>query len=1101
MAKLPPITPAAKPIRAYYAALRDFADQNVSQEQAVRAAFQTLLANLARPLKWTAIPELGKKVRQQGKKTRVIPDGTLRDKYQLPRGYWEAKDSADDLDAEIRDKRAKGYPLDNTIFWTPARAVLFQSGAQVMDVTIAEANGQPGAFCDLLHTFFTYIDKPLVDFDDAVDEFTSRVPEVGKKLAEIIAASHKSSKTFRDAFTAFFELCKTTLNPNISREAVDEMLVQHLLTARLFNSIFNNPEFLRKNVIASEVEKVIDALTSKSFSRDEFLKSLDRFYVAIENAAARVPDWSSKQQFLNNVYERFFQGYCVKTADTHGIVYTPQPIVDFMCASVEWVLEKEFGKKLGDDAVNILDPCTGTGNFVVNLMRRAAERGNKYLARMYREQLFANEIMLMPYYIAALNIEHEFFEHTGEYVPFEGLCFVDTLELAEPKHTGLFTEANLKRVERQKTTPIEVVIGNPPYNVGQMTHNEQNKNRPYPTVDHWIKHSYATDSRATSVSKLNDPYVKFFRWATRRLGDRDGIVCFVSNNAFVESIAYDGMRKHLARDFQAIYHLDLEGNVRQNPTLSGTQYNVFGIQVGVGISICVKRKQPDKRGVYYAALDKDMPRYDKLAWLTKHESAGDVNWKRLKPDAESNWLKAPNSSEFAACVPVASREARAFKNGATGVIFKEYSLGIATHRDAVVYDFSDVALAPRVKEFIESYNTEVDRWKRRPKNADIHKYVNYDKIQWDRDLKNDVMRGRYVRWSNGAVRESLYRPFSRQHVYFDRVLDAEIYGLPALFPRKEAENSLLGFSGIGHRADFATLGTTVIPNLSILSLDGFQWCPFYIYDHEGSHRIENITDWSLNFFRAHFAAVSSEESAKTKKLTKWDIFHYVYAILHHQGYRDTFAENLKRELPRIPLAKSFDDFTAFATAGEKLAKLHLHYDDERNVKPYKLREEWHLTDEQGRKRPKSWHIDDKMRLSKDKATLIVNPTLTLHDIPPEVSRYRLGNRSALEWVIDQYQVYTDPKSGITSDANAWGEERNDPEYIVRLVKQVITVSLETMRIVDALPKDFGGPPVTPNAAAPDDTEPPPAAPISKKPKAKPLVLRSESRTKQQRLGD
>jgi predicted helicase len=813
----------------------------------------------------------------------------------------------------------------------------------VHDLRIEDRNGQPGAFCDLLTAFFTYVDTPLVNFDDAVEEFQARIPEVGKKLAEIIATEHTRRGQFEKAFVAFFDLCRTTLNPNISREAVDEMLVQHLLTVRLFRSVFNNPEFLRKNVIAVEVEKVIDALASRSFNRDEFLKSLDRFYVAIENAAVRVPDWSSKQAFLNTVYERFFQGYCVKTADTHGIVYTPQPIVDFMCASVEWVLAQEFGKKLGDDGVNILDPCTGTGNFVVNLMRRAAEHGTKRLKRMYSEQLFANEIMLMPYYIAALNIEHEYFEHVGEYEAFEGLCFVDTLELAEPKHTGLFTEANLKRVERQKNTPIEVVIGNPPYNVGQMVHNEQNQNRPYPVVDAWVKSTYAKDSNATSVSKLNDPYVKFFRWATRRLGDRDGIVCFVTNNAFVENVAYDGMRKHLARDFQAIYHLDMEGNVRQNPTLSGTQYNVFGIQVGVGITVCVKRNDAKKRGLFYASLRKDMPRYEKLSAIERAASVAGVKWTKLKPDERNTWLTPENADLFASCVPIANRESRAGRPGAPGVIFRDYSLGIATHRDSVVFDFCSRALSERIEEFVEAYNTEVDRWKRAPKGTSVSDWVYYDKIPWDRDLKNDLMRGRYVEWNDGNIRTASYRPYSMRRLYYDRVLAAEVYGWPGFLPRDHKSNAgpILVLTGPGSERPFMTLVSAHIVDLHLVGAgSGAQCFPRSIPSAgEGGHDTENITDWALDLFRRHYVA-APDAGTGAKKISKPDLFHYIYAMLHHTGYRETFAENLKRELPRIPLATTFADFKAFVHTGEALARLHLHYDDETIVKPFKLKEVW-----------------------------------------------------------------------------------------------------------------------------------------------------------------
>jgi len=272
---------------------------------------------------------------------------------------------------------------------------------------------------------------------------------------------------------------------------------------------------------------------------------------------------------LNVVYERFFQGYSVKVADTHGIVYTPQEIVDFMCSSVAEVLQSEFGKTLGDEGVNILDPCTGTGNFIVNLIGRIPKRD---LPRMYREQLFANEVMLMPYYIAALNIEHAYYERTGEYEPFEGLCFVDTLDLAEAKQRtfGFMTERNTERVQRQKETPITVVIGNPPYNVGQLNENDNNKNRKYDVVDKRIAQTYAKDSQATNKNVLSDAYVKFFRWAVDRLGNREGVVCLVSNNSFVSKFAFDGMRKHLLQDFTGVRHVDLHGDVRVNPKLSGT---------------------------------------------------------------------------------------------------------------------------------------------------------------------------------------------------------------------------------------------------------------------------------------------------------------------------------------------------------------------------------------------------------------------------------------------------------------------------------------------------------------------------------------------------
>ena len=454
------IKPVHAAIKTYHAALKTYADHGAAHEGATETAFSRLLADTAKVVGWTLIPKQPMKV---GGKT-IYPDGTLRDPYNLPRGYWEAKDTSDDLEVEIKKKVAKKYPLTNIVFEDTRTAVLYQHNVRAgeFDLTL------PQQVADLLTAFYSFAEPDIQGFQQAVDEFKERVPELAEGLNAKIKEAHEKNKKFQAAFDGFFGLCQTALNPNIRRDAVDEMLVQHLLTERLFRKIFHDDEFTRRNVIASEVETVIDALVSKSFSRDDFLKSLDKFYKAIENAAETIDAFEDKQHFLNTVYERFFQGYSVKVADTHGIVYTPQPIVDFMCASVEEVLKKEFGLTLGSPEVTILDPCTGTGNFVVNLLRRVPATE---LEKVYKERLFANEVMLLPYYIAALNIEHAYYERTGSYEAFEGLCFVDTLDLAKDRMVPLFAERNLERVVRQQAAKITVIIGNPPYNTRQLDEN------------------------------------------------------------------------------------------------------------------------------------------------------------------------------------------------------------------------------------------------------------------------------------------------------------------------------------------------------------------------------------------------------------------------------------------------------------------------------------------------------------------------------------------------------------------------------------------------------------------------------------------------------
>src|SRR5947209_4925638 len=458
-----------KAIDRYYKELQEYKGR-ADYELAVRTAFFNLLAETAHQVKWMLIPE-------QTIEGGIRPDGVLRDSFDLKRGIWEAKGPHSDLDKEIAKKIATGYPLTNTIFENTKKAILFQNKKRAFEFNLHN----PNEVSDLLSQFFTYTEPDIASFEVAVQEFKERVPELARALLSIIEKEYKLNKKFIAAFDTFAELCRQSLDPKITTDVINEMLVQHLLTERLFSTIFDNPDFIRRNAIAAEIEKVIDALTSRSFNRHEFLKSLDRFYVAIEGAARSIDGWLERQHFLNTVYERFFQGYSVKRADTYGIVYTPQEIVDFMCASVEEVLHREFGTSIAEPHVQVIDPCVGTGSFIVNLLHRIP---NSRLKHKYEHDLFCNEIMLLPYYIASLNIEHEYYSRMREYEPFEGICFADTLELAEEQQLSMFVEENTERVGREKAAQIMVVVGNPPYNVGQKNESDNNKNRSYSVIDH-----------------------------------------------------------------------------------------------------------------------------------------------------------------------------------------------------------------------------------------------------------------------------------------------------------------------------------------------------------------------------------------------------------------------------------------------------------------------------------------------------------------------------------------------------------------------------------------------------------------------------------------
>jgi predicted helicase len=1009
-----------KALDAYYAALAGYAEQGATNELALRPAFAHLLETLAHAHGWTLIQE------QRLPTGKQRPDGTLYDAFRLPRGFWEAKDTDDDLEAEIKAKFKRGYPQTNILFEDTRRAVLYQNGQVAFEADLS----QRAQLTDLLDLFFGYAEPHVEEFTAAVETFQERIPELAEALMKTIEDERKANKRFVAAFEAFHELCRTALNPGITAAAIEEMLVQHLLTERLFRTVFDNADFVNRNAIAAEIEKVIHALTSRAFSRKEFLKQLDHFYVAIEQAAGTITDWAQKQGFLNTVYERFFQSFSRRQADVFGIVYTPQPIVDFLCASVEAVLQREFGKSLGDKGVVILDPCTGTGNFVVNLLRRLPRRD---LKRKYAEALFCNEIMLLPYYIASLNVEHAYYELTGEYAPFEGICFVDTLDLAENRQLPLFGEANTERVQRQKEAEITVVIGNPPYNVGQRSGYENNPNRTYDVIDQRVRGTYAKDSRATNRNALGDPYVKFFRWATDRLEGRDGIVCFVSNNSFVDQIAFDGMRKHLAQDFTAIYHLDLHGNVRKNPKLSGTTHNVFGIKLGVGITVLVRHRrdvQPKRlypATIHYHRIPEDWRKEDKLRFLTERKDLTGIEWQTLTPDARQTWLTEKLRADFDTFMPIGTRETKAARNVDVEAIFKDYGRGVATSRDDWVYDYDRSNLAEKIQRLADAYNSEVARWtRRRDKRVSVDDFIeiNESKIKWSRDLKLDLQRGNYAEMSEEKLRSALYRPFCRKHLFFDRILNEEVYILPTIFPTvaTETENQVIWLK-VGTEWPMFVLVANIIPDL--LPSGGSQCFPFYIYDEFGSNRRENITDWALKQFREKYG----------ERVSKWDIFHYVYALLHHPAYRERYAENLKRELPRIPFVETRHG-ASLQTIGETLARLHLTYE---RAEEYKL--DWI----ENKDAPFSWRVQ-KMKLTPDKTAIIVNESLTLAGIPKECFEYRLGNRSALEWVIDQYQVSTDKRSGIVTDPN----RADDPAYIVRLVGRVVTVSVETVRAVRKL---------------------------------------------------
>ena len=1012
------LKPTHKLIRDYYATLQQYDQHNATHEGAVSNPFAFLLDTCAKQRNATLIPQYGM---HTPKGNRIVIDGVVLDEYGLPFAYWEAKDIDDDLSRAVQAKREAGYPFDNILFQTPQRAILYQNGQIALDVDITE----PARLIAALQYLFAYVPPALDNWQTAVSDFREYVPDLANALKALIDQRHETDPAFKEAFTDFYNICRISINPELSGDAVEEMLIQHILTERIFRTVFNRSDFTLRNIIAREIENVSYTLMRHEVSRDVFLEPLDRFYVAIEQAATLCKDFSQKQHFLNTFYEKFFQGFSEDVADTHGIVYTPQPIVDFMVKSTEHILETEFDRSLSDTGVHIIDPFVGTGNFIVRLMQDIQVTA---LEEKYRHELHCNEVMLLPYYIASLNVEQEYFQRTGTYLPFEGIALADTFELLEQQQGELFTRENTERVKRQKAADMFVVIGNPPYNAQQVNENDNNKNRKYEIMDERVAETYVKDSKATLRNKLYDPYVKAIRWASDRIGN-EGVVAFVTNNSFLEGVAFDGMRKHLAEDFDAIYILDLGGNARKGLKVSNA--NVFGIRVGVSINLFVKKKggkSLKKSHIFYYPTDELWNKQQKFDFLNACQHAGGIEWKLIQPDSRHTWLTEGLNPEFETFIPMGNKTSKNAETEDGETIFSRYSYGVVTSRDNLAYAFNLVLLQERVHTFIEIYNTAVDRKRRHDPKVPIEDFIDTTdpRIKWSRQVKASLKKLELSTYADNHFRTAWYRPFCQKYLYFDDFWNEERYQQHRIFPtpETEVENRAIQIK-VGQEWPMFALMTNKIPDA--LPQGGSQCFPFYIYNEGGTNRRENITDWALSEFRTRY---------NDDTLTKWDIFHYTYALLHHPVYREKYEMNLKRDLPHIPFA---EDFWGFADAGAVLADLHVNYesvptyDKLRNIETPGMQVNWDV---------------EKMKLSKDKTQLKYNDFLTLDSIPAEVYDYKLGTRSALEWIVDQYRVKTDKRSGIVNDPN----RADQPRYIVDLIACVINVSLKTVEIVKSLPE-------------------------------------------------
>lgn len=857
----------------------------------------------------------------------------------------------------------------------------------------------------------------------------------------------------RTVFAQFVEGLQQTLNPAIDEDQAIEMLAQHLITQPVFDAMFAGHRFTELNPISLAMQNVVDHLNANAAFEKE-RESLSAFYESVQRRVKDLDNAAAKQHVIKDLYDKFFQNAFPRIAERLGIVFTPVPVVDYILRSADAALRESFGKSLSDEGVSIIEPFVGTGTFITRLLQLGLIRPED-LERKYTRELFANELVLLSYYIAAINIETVYGEVAkeyglgSEYVPFNGMVLTDTFQLSESSHHLNLPafRANSERAERELEQDIRVIVMNPPYSSGQNNANDNNQNEKYPKLDERIAETYVKNSSGTNKNSIYDSYIRAIRWASDRVKD-SGVIAFVSNGSFIDGNAADGLRKCLVGEFSKLYVYNLRGNARTSgETRKREAGNVFGGGSRTPVTICVLVKDPSHTGeavLHYRDIGDYLSREEKLDIIAQEGSIAHTEWEVIVPNEAADWINQ-RDEKYDTYQPIGDKATKGKPN--TPGVFQLYSNGLKSNRDPWVYNFSAQAVEENMHRMIEFYNSQIG-----VEQPDMDS----TKIAWNRSLLTFRAQGRALAFEQESMRNSLYRPFCKQTAYFNRELNDMVYQLPKLFPTPAHENVAITLPGPGSAGEFYALAVDMIPALGVAT--SLQVFSLYTYEPvveddgglnlnlgggevvDGYTRKENITDATLAAYRSTYGDAG---------IAKEDIFYYIYALLHHPEYREKYAADLKKMLPCIPLVKGFWEYSR---VGRALAELHLGYE---SVEPYPLDEVVSSPAPEDLEERFEFYRVQKMKFGpkKDKTRIQYNGHLTLKGIPEEVYNYILmGNRSALEWVIDRYQVKTDKKSLITNDPNDYCRAVNNPRYIVDLIKRLVTVALETQKLVGTLPR-------------------------------------------------
>ncbi|MDE0011088.1 MAG: DEAD/DEAH box helicase family protein [Candidatus Poribacteria bacterium] len=889
---------------------------------------------------------------------------------------------------------------------------------------------------------------------DVADIFGRLVGRVENLLA------NPENEALREWFDAFHTELKSSINDAITRSNAIDMMAQHILTKPVFDALFENYDFSARNPMALALDNLQKDFAE--FGLENETKDLEGFYESVRMRAQGIDNSEGRQKVLSELYENFFITALRKEADRLGIVYTPVEVVDFILHSANEILQDEFGRSLSDEGIHVLDPFTGTGTFLARLLQSDLIQPDD-LERKYREELHANELVLLAYYIATVNIEEVFRGRRGEnsgYEPFNGIVLTDTFNLNKAEDLTLFPREwlpeNNERAERQQKLPIQVLVGNPPWSAGQKKSTDDNPNVEYPELEQRISETYAARVTTTLKRHLYDTYKMAIRWASDRI-NKQGVIAFVTNGSWIDGNVDAGIRACLAEEFSSIYVLHLRGNQRTQGEMSrreGGKVFGSGSRAPVAITIFVKNPDATHEGcrIEYRDIGDYLTREQKLEALRKAVSVkGISDWQLIIPDKHYDWI-GQRSEAYQHFYPLGTKAAKAGKS--SDAIFGLYSLGIVTSRDPYLYNFSRNACAENAERMTQDYLAAFSDMKANPELTESVAARRYaSNLKWDRELENQLRRGRITKFDVDYIRKSAYRPFVKTNCYADYTFVNCKYQQDRIFPDSSSENRVICATSVGSKKPFSALITDTLPDLELISKG--QCFPRWQYPQpvdtssatskfqgfdEAPERIDNISDTALRIFQEHY----SDDT-----ITKDDIFDYIYGILHAPSYREEFANDLSKMIPRIPYAP---DFRAFAEAGKALADLHLNYETceqypNLSVEPLKPSLLWEEKPEHFLLGKRAMRFADK----QERTTLIINEHVCVSGIPEEAHRYVVNGRTPLEWFIDRYKITQDKNSGIINDPNGWFD---NPRDLITAIERIVHVSVESTKIVESLPSQL-----------------------------------------------